>query len=69
MGDVSDFLGALHESRRRQAAREIRCYRHRILLIAGFVFFAVLHVLGLTVMIERAQGPAPETQAVMLGAD
>jgi hypothetical protein len=26
-------------------------------------------VLGLTVMIERAQGPAPETQAVMLGAD
>jgi hypothetical protein len=26
-------------------------------------------VLGLTVMIERAQGRAPETQAVMLGAD
>jgi hypothetical protein len=26
-------------------------------------------VLGLTVMIERAKGPAPETQAVMLGAD
>jgi hypothetical protein len=26
-------------------------------------------VFVLTVMIERAQGPAPETQAVMLGAD
>jgi hypothetical protein len=69
MGNVSDFLGALHESRRRQAAREIRYYRHRILLIAGFAFFAVLHVLGLNIMIEHAQGPAPETQAVMLGAD
>ena len=69
MGHVSDLLGALHESRRRQVARELRRYRHRILLIAGLMFFAILHVLGLTAMLEHAQAPAPETQAVMSGAD
>jgi hypothetical protein len=50
-------------------ARELRRYRHRILLIAGLIFFAVLHVLRLAAMLEQAQGPAPETQAVMSGAD
>lgn len=60
MGHVSDLPGALHESRRRQVARELRRYRHRILVIGGFIFFAVLHVLGLTAMLEQRKGPLPK---------